>query len=125
MKRMIMWSAVFGFSLACLLSVSFADEVVHGTYINKLSSKEYLTLNPDGTFFLKQRNRISDLSTPFISIEGKYDLKGDDLILKLPDGGEAKGKLQGNAFVDTQGVPWLKGSEGPLFDREVRKKIRR
>ena len=43
----------------------------------------------------------------------------------LNDWVKAKGKLQGNAFVDTQGVPWLKGSEGPLFDREVRKKIRR
>jgi len=65
-----------------------------GTYMNLEDGKEYLTLNPDGTFFLKQRKKPADLSDPFANpfqtITGTYLILGEDITLRLPGGGRPK-----------------------------------
>ncbi|MEM5789247.1 MAG: hypothetical protein AAGU11_18185 [Syntrophobacteraceae bacterium] len=95
----------------------------YGTYISKKDSKEYLTLDPQGTFVLKQRKVPPEMSNPFVELTGRYAISGDDLTLILSDGGEATGKLKGNTFVDSEGTPWIKqGSE--TFDLQRPKRLK-
>ena len=96
-----------------------------GTYVNK-AEKEYLTLNPDGTFHLKLRKRPADPDKPFIDTSGKYTVFGEDIKLQLVDGGEASGKIQGNAFVDNEGISWVKEgtSKPPQMDTAPKKGLR-
>ncbi|HOV84938.1 MAG TPA: hypothetical protein PLM79_01140 [Syntrophobacteraceae bacterium] len=107
-----MWKrTVFGTALLCLLSAAcplvFAQNFA-GTYVRIGDSKEYLTLSPDGTFFLKQRKKPSDLANPFQTITGHYQIQGTEIILRLPGGGEATGKIQENIFEDSDGKKWAK-----------------
>ncbi|MBP8646255.1 MAG: hypothetical protein KBH99_09055 [Syntrophobacteraceae bacterium] len=95
-----------------------------GTYMNLEDNKEYLTLNPDGTFFLKQRKKPADLSDPFANpfqtITGTYVILGEEITLRLPGGGEAKGKIQENIFEDGGGKKWVKDkSKIPLPQKET------
>ncbi len=101
--------------LAILLVFSLAgfcagadQDTTAGTYISKKDSKEYLILHPDGSFALKQRRMPPSMENPFVELTGKYSVKGEELTLKLPDGGEATGKLAGNTFEDSEGVVWIK-----------------
>ena len=71
-------------------------------------AKEYLTLYPNGTFFLKQRKSPPDLEHPFAELNGTYIMNGEVITLELSDGGKAEGKIKGNTFEDGQGKPWLK-----------------
>jgi hypothetical protein len=112
-----------------LLTVSFSfaasDSTVSGTYINKVD-KEYLTLNPDGTFHLKLRKRPADPDNPFINATGKYRVNGNDIQLDLDDGGEASGKMQGTTFVDNEGKSWTKEgvSEPVRMDQPTKKGLK-
>lgn len=115
MKRIISLVA------ALLLVVSFTDwsnsaNDVAGTYISKQNKNEYITFAPDGKFFLKQQKKPYDFDHPYITVEGVYTLSGDAVSLKLSDGGEAEGKFQEGAFVDNQGIPWLKDGKAPKKD---------
>jgi hypothetical protein len=109
-KRIILITAVLVLLFA---SFSFAasDSPVTGTYINK-ADKEYLTLNPDGTCYLKLRKKPADLTNPFFTVTGKYSIKGDDVTLELEGGGEAggeaSGSIKGNKFIDNEGKTWVK-----------------
>ena len=44
---------------------------------------EYLKLNPDSTFFLRQWYDIFDPTDPYIGHKGKYSIKADTLTLKI------------------------------------------
>jgi hypothetical protein len=124
MKRIASIMAVF-----VLLTASFGfagpESAVSGTYINK-ADKEYLTLNPDGTFHLKLRKRPVDPDNPFINATGRYLVNGNDIQLELDDGGEASGKMQGTTFVDNEGKAWMKEgtSEPPKMDTSPKKGLR-
>ncbi len=101
------FAVLFFFALSGLCAG--ADQgTAAGTYISKRDSKEYLTLQPDGSFFLKQRKMPPDMEHPFMEVSGKYTLKGEELKLILPDGGEASGKLVDNIFQDSEGIEWVK-----------------
>ncbi|HQN18169.1 MAG TPA: hypothetical protein PKV86_03480 [Syntrophobacteraceae bacterium] len=113
MKRIGFAAAVF-----VLLAFSFGfagpESTVSGTYVNK-AEKEYLTLYPDGTFHLKLRKRSPDLDNPFINASGKYKVNGEEITLELQDGGEASGRIQGDRFIDNEGVAWMKdGKSEPM-----------
>ena len=106
MKRIIVVLAAF-----ILLSVSccFAgsDSSVTGTYVNK-TDKEYLTLNPDGSLYLKLRKTPPDPNDPFMNLSGKYRMTGEEITMELEGGGEASGTIVGNTFVDNEGKRWEK-----------------
>lgn len=113
MKRIILIATAL-----VLLSVSYSlagsEPAVTGTYINK-ADKEYLTLNPDGTCYLKLRKTPTDMANPFFSISGTYKITGDDVTLELEGGGEASGSIKGSTFVDNEGKTWLKeGTKEPI-----------
>jgi hypothetical protein len=116
MKKMfILGISATAVLLSAVLCCIAADvPPVTGTYISKDDPKEYLSLYPDGTFFLKQRKQIPDIEAPFREYTGKYRIIGEDIKLETSDGGESSGKLKGNTFEDSQGRPWVKqGSEPP------------
>lgn len=94
------------------------------TYINK-ADQEYLTLNPDGTFYLKLRKKPADLANPFMTATGRYIITGEDITLNLDDGGEASGKIKGNTFVDNEGKTWVKEgtSDAPPMPTDIKKGI--
>jgi hypothetical protein len=106
-------------------SLAGSESTVVGTYVNK-AQKEYLTLNPDGTFHLKLRKRPADLDNPFTDTSGKYRVINEEIKLELVDGGEASGKIQGNAFVDNEGISWVKEgtSKPPQMDATPKKGLR-
>jgi len=125
MKRISLIVAAFVLlTISCCLAGS--EPTVSGTYVNK-ADKEYLTLNPDGTFHLKLRKRPVDPDNPFIDTTGRYTVSGDDVTLELVDGGEASGKIKGNAFVDNEGISWTKEgtSEPPRMEATPKKGMRK
>jgi hypothetical protein len=124
MKRLtLIVAALVLFTISCSLAGS--EPSVSGTYVNK-ANKEYLTLYPDGTLHLKLRNRPTDPDKLFIEYSGRYTVSGQDIKLELEDGGEASGKIQGNAFVDNEGISWVKEgtSEPPRMDATPKKGLR-
>ena len=120
MKRIIIMAAFI------LLSVSYclagSESSVNGTYVNK-ADKEYLTLNPDGTLYLKLRKTPADPNNPFINLSGRYRMTGEEITLELEGGGEASGKIIGNTFVDNEGKRWEKegSSQAPKMDQAIPK----
>lgn len=94
--------------LAVFSGAAHSQSPAAGTYINSEDSKEYLTLYPNGTFFLKQRKVPQNLEHPFEDLTGTYKMNGDAITLELGDGGEAEGKIKNNVFEDGQGKPWVK-----------------
>jgi|GEM_PF-1632908 len=122
MKRALALFASIALVLSCAGLSSGQQTGVAGTYISKDNPREYLKLNPDGTFFLKQKVKSSGVEAKYQGIEGTFALSGKDLKLKLQDGGEATGTLDGTTFVDSAGTLWPKeGTGGPKMNREVRK----
>jgi hypothetical protein len=111
--------------LASSFCLAGSESTVSGTYVNK-ANKEYLTLYPDGTLHLKLRNRSAAPDNPFIDYSGRYTVTGEDIKLQLVDGGEASGKIQGNAFVDNEGISWVKEgtSKPPQIDTTPKKGMR-
>ncbi|NQT82231.1 hypothetical protein HQ563_04365 [bacterium] len=72
---------------------------VEGTYVNKDNSKEELELKSEGKFFLTERG---------MSFHGDYEVKGEEIIFKLPGGMAAKGKIKGDVITDNDGKTWVK-----------------
>jgi len=105
-KRIILMSAVLVLLVAsCVLAGS--EPNISGTYINK-ADKEYLTLNSDGTFYIKLRKKPVDLVDPFLSTYGTYTVVAGEVMLELEGGGEASGTIKGNNFIDNEGKTWVK-----------------
>ncbi len=107
MKRSIVLIA------ALAMVVGFSDpsrsaNELNGTYMNQDNKSEYIAFSLDGKFFLKQQKRPYDMEQPYVTIEGTYTVNGDTVVLKLPNGGQAVGKIKGDLFVDNQGKSWLK-----------------
>lgn len=105
-------------ALLILLPVSFSlagsESTATGTYVNK-TDKEYLTLNPDGSFYIKLRKKPVDPVDPFLSTYGIYRITQDEVMLELEGGGEASGSIKGNTFVDNEGKIWQKeGTSEPV-----------
>lgn len=122
MKRLMLTVAALVFG-AVFASVLYAQSTAPGTYYSKLNDKEYLTLNADGTFVLKQQSEPYNPDHPYLQYSGRYSVAGSDLTLTLNNGGEAKGKLEGNVFTDSIGKSWVKdgGSQDqPKKQMEVR-----
>jgi len=106
-KRMVLFMACLAM-VAGFTDVSRSANELNGTYINQDNKSEYIAFSPDGKFFLKKQKRPFDAEKPYVTIEGTYTLSGDTVALKLPDGGGAAGKIQGDLFIDNQGKAWLK-----------------
>ncbi len=120
MKRIVLILAAVTLLLG-YAAISSADATVAGTYINQSNTREYLTLNSDGTFYLKQRDRFAGPEAPYSSVDGKYQVTGKDVKLILTNGGESSGTLEGNKFTDAEGKIWSKGQDPTPVNREVRK----
>ena len=112
MKRIALLTAVIVL-LSASCSLAGSESAITGTYVNK-ADKEYLTLNPDGTLFLKLRKKPADSANPFLNLSGHYRINGNEVMLELEGGGEANGTgeasgtIKGNTFVDNEGKIWLK-----------------
>jgi len=94
-----------------------------GVFISKADPKQYISFQPDGTFFLKQRPKHFDPMKPFVEITGNYRVNGDEVTLVVTKGGEATGKLKANVFTDADGAEWIKeGTEAksPFPERPKR-----
>jgi hypothetical protein len=110
MKRFLLFVSALAFVVVFAdLSISGTD--LNGTYISKENKNEYITFSPDGKFFLKQQKKPYDSNQPYVTIEGTYTTDGNAVILRLPDGGEAAGTVQGGTFLDNERKPWVKGGE--------------
>jgi hypothetical protein len=107
MKQLVMLITTLTF-VVTLAGLSSSANGLNGTYISKDNKNEYITFSPDGKFFLKQQKKPYDIDHPYVTVEGTYKVDGDLVTLRLPDGGEAVGKIQGNTFVDNQRGVWLK-----------------
>ncbi|MBI4422541.1 MAG: hypothetical protein HY554_02370 [Elusimicrobia bacterium] len=66
-------------------------------YLNKRNADERLTLNPDGTFQLRDRGK---------DLTGRYELYGEKVALVLPNGRRAVAKRRGRTLVDPDGREW-------------------
>jgi hypothetical protein len=114
-------------TLSCIVmfaGLSSSADGLNGTYISKENKNEYITFSPDGKFFLKQQKKPYDFDHPYITIEGIYKVDGDLVTLKLPDGGEALGKIQGNMFIDYERGVWLKDGAPRKVDPDSKFKKR-
>jgi hypothetical protein len=101
----IVAAALVLLSVSCSLAGS--ETAITGTYVNK-ADKEYLTLNADGSFYIKLRKKPVDFADPFLSTYGIYRMNGDEVMLELEGGGEASGSIKGSTFVDNEGKIWVK-----------------
>ena len=106
MKRILIALAI----LVCLAGTCIGQDLasVTGTYVSKKDSKEYMRLELNSTFVIRQRKVPPNVESPFEEISGKYSIKGDKITFSLPDGGEASGTLKDNTFEDAQGTKWVK-----------------
>lgn len=120
MRRIILAVAALSFVFVCARMSSAADEL-SGTYVNRENKSEYITFSSNKTFHLKQKKPY-DLEHPYQTIEGTYTTSGDSVTLKLPDGGESSGKILENAFIDSEGRPWVKEGAKQKMDTEIRPK---
>jgi hypothetical protein len=120
-KRITLITAALVLLLASY-SLAAGSDSPTGTYINK-ADKEYMTLNPDGTCYLKLRKVPADFANPFFTATGTYKINGDEVLLELEGGGEASGSIKGNTFVDNEGKIWLKeGASEPANMEPLPKK---
>ena len=111
MKRIAFVTALLVLlSFSCSLAGS--ESSVAGTYVNK-ADKEYLTLNADGTFYIKLRKKPVDPVDPFLTTYGVYRLVADEVLLEIEGGGEASGTIKGTTFVDNEGIIWVKEGAAP------------
>lgn len=83
-------------------SPSLKKEVIYGKYINQDDSSEYLELDKDGTFYLREMG---------IGFTGNWKIKGDEIILMFSLGIAAKGKIEGDTIIDEDGKTWKKEKE--------------
>jgi hypothetical protein len=116
-KRITLITAALVLLFASCSLAAGSDSPVTGTYINK-ADKEYLTLNPDGTCFLKLRKKPADFANPFFTVSGTYKITGNDVSLELEGGGEASGSIKGNTFVDNENKIWMKEGTAELPSME-------
>lgn len=90
--------------LAVMLLVTLGGAIscgtigVSGTYVNEDNPDEYLELNEDGTFYLKEYG---------ISVTGEWEVKGDELRLSWM-GFVVTGQIKGNKIYDQDGKVWVK-----------------
>lgn len=107
MKRAV-WSVLALMFVVAFSIPAYAGEPVQGTYINKSNPREYLTLNADMTFFLKQESKPFDPAHPYVEMTGTYVMDGAGITLLTGDGGSARGKVSNGVFEDGGGQPWIK-----------------
>lgn len=84
--------------LALLLGVSCGTGIA-GTYVNRDNSDEYLDLNPDGSFFLKE----------YLGFAGRYEVAGDTITIRLDSGLAARARIHKDGSIhDDDGKVWVK-----------------
>ena len=92
--------------LAVIMLVSFIGVVgcgvgsISGTYVNENNPDEYLELNNDGTFYLKEMG---------IGITGEWEVTDDELRLEWM-GMVFTAEIRGNRLYDQDGKVWVKQS---------------
>jgi hypothetical protein len=118
MKRLLLLVAALAFVVVCA-DLSISGTELNGTYISKDNKNEYITFSPDGKFFLKQQKKPHDSNQPYITTEGTYTTDGNAVMLRLPDGGEAAGTIQGGTFLDNERKPWVKAGEAQKPNQNV------
>jgi len=72
---------------------------ISGTYVNEDNSDEYLELNEDGTFYLKEMG---------LGLDGEWEVKDDELRLHFTMGLVATAEIEGNKIYDEDGKAWVK-----------------
>jgi hypothetical protein len=108
MKRIILLVATLAFVFV-LAGLSSAADELKGTYISRENKNEYITFNPDGKFYLKQKKEaVGSEPSSYDATEGSYWTDNDSVTLQLPDGGEAVGKFKGGTFMDNERRVWIK-----------------
>lgn len=81
--------AIFSVLLVALAGWSSSRSVA-GVYVNQDNPSDSIELKRDGTFYID----IVGLSG-----HGRYEVSGDSVTLKFPDGGAARAQLQGDTLV--------------------------
>lgn len=95
--------------LAVILLVSLGGVVscgtgdISGTYVNEDNPSEYLELNEDGTFYLKEMG---------VGFDGEWEAEGNELRLHLM-GMVATAEIKGNEIYDEDGKVWVKQRGAP------------
>lgn len=90
--------------LAIMLVVSLGGVIscgtgsICGTYVNQDNPEEYLELDEDGTFYLKEYG---------MSLTGEWEIRGDELRLSWM-GMVVTGQIKGNRLIDNEGKVWVK-----------------
>jgi hypothetical protein len=108
MKRIILVVAALAF-IVVYAGLPRAANEINGTYIGKENRNEYITFSADGKFFLKLlKKSVGSEHSSFEAIEGTYRTDGDTVVLTLPDGGEAAGKIKDGTFMDNEHKLWIK-----------------
>ena len=72
---------------------------ISGTYVNEDNPNEYLELNEDGTFYLKEIG---------LGFDGEWEVKDNELRLHLTMGLVATAEIKGNKIYDEEGKVWVK-----------------
>lgn len=79
-------------------------EGVHGTYVNEDDPSEYLELDKDGSFFLKEMG---------VGYSGEWEIEDDTITFHIGEMGlAARATVEDGRIVDEEGKVWVKEGEG-------------
>ncbi len=79
------------------------DNRITGTYVNQDDPNEYLELNEDGTFYLKELG---------LGFSGEWDIEDNTVRLHLSDFGfTLEGIIQGNTIISEEGKIWVRDEQ--------------
>jgi len=78
-----------------------STQSVAGRYVRQGRSSDFLNLNPDGMFSLREGGK---------SFDGTYAIQADTITLKFPKG-QARGYMTGSTILDTDFIAWEKEVE--------------
>lgn len=88
------------FVIFTIIFLSVGCGVGHeGKYVNSNNSSEYIELKSGGNFFSQESG---------VGFTGKWEVKGDSLILTLPIGLSVSVKIENGHISDNYGKTWIK-----------------
>jgi hypothetical protein len=86
-------------SLLLVMLVACGEGRVEGTYVNVANRSEFIELKPGGEFHLKAGE---------LELNGRFLIKGKEIILDPGKGIVARGTLEKGLIVDRDGTRWQK-----------------
>ena len=90
---------ILGLTVIVMIMAGCSDATIAGKYVIAENKNEYIELNKDGTFTVKQNNLMHS---------GKYKLTAKKLSLHFHDGNIATGQINGQTLIDPDGIRWTK-----------------